>query len=309
MFKSTAHRTFTKFSEGVDRSDFKSAKTLLEELRKSNVKLRMSDGKDEWTSDAAANFRAKPIDAETLQKERVNARIAKKALQKTSVKLGSETKTDYGTTNMMQRPRDDVNYKSELIAKDLRSTNWKTGNDRVLYESEYKSSNSNAKQVVPLIQRDKIGYVVRAPHEKVESKVASNDPYRNCSIHLGKGSMRDARSLASESYVRHDNSSRDVQADRRKIEQQKRELRQTSVRLGLHKNKYVVFEREAREYLFSHSLSLVSLTQPITSTGTFRSHGRSVRTLKMLRDPKHLTSSRLSFVRRIFVWVVTSQTI
>ena len=78
MFKSTAHRTFTKFSEGVDRSDFKSAKTLLEELRKSNVKLRMSDGKDEWTSDAAANFRAKPIDAETLQKERVNARIAKR---------------------------------------------------------------------------------------------------------------------------------------------------------------------------------------------------------------------------------------
>ena len=246
MFKSTAHRTFTKFSEDVDRSDFKSAKTLLEELRKSNVKLRMSEGKDEWTSDAAANFRAKPIDAETLQKERVNARLAKKALQKTSVKLGSETKTDYGTTNMMQRPRDDVNYKSELIAKDLRSTNWKTGNDRVLYESEYKSSNSNAKQVVPLIQRDKIGYVVRAPHEKVESKVASNDPYRNCSIRLGEGSssMRDARSLASESYVRHDNSSRDVQAERRKIEQQKRELRQTSVRLGLHKNKYVPESRK-----------------------------------------------------------------
>jgi hypothetical protein len=232
VFKSTAHRTFTDFKR-VDHSDFKSAKTLLEELRKSNVKLEMNTTeKDEWTSDAAANFRAKPIDAETLRKERVNARIAKKALQKTSVKLGSETKTNYDTTNLMERPREDVNYKSELIAKDLRSTNWKTGNDKVLYESEYKSSNSNAKKVIPLIQREKIGYVVRAPHEKVEAKVASNDPYRNCSIKFGSSassSMKDARSLASDSYILHDNSSRDILAERRKIEQQKRELRQTSV--------------------------------------------------------------------------------
>ena len=96
---------------------------------------------------------------------------------------------------------------------------------------------------------------MRAPHEKVESKVASNDPYRNCSIHLGKGSMRDARSLASESYVRHDNSSRDVQAERRKIEQQKRELRQTSVRLGLHKNKYVVISH-VNQNIHTHTPTL-----------------------------------------------------
>ena len=107
---------------------------------------------------------------------------------------------------MMQRPRDDKNYKSELIAKDLRSTNWKTGNDRVLYESEYKSSNSNVKQVVPLIQRDKIGYVVRA---RFKSGVQGRDNIRIVTVrYIWVKVPRDARSLASESYVRHDNSSR-----------------------------------------------------------------------------------------------------
>ena len=68
----------------------------------------------------------------------------------------------------------------------------------------------------------------------------------------------------------------DVQAERRKIEQRNESF--TDVRLTWVAQEQVrgVRARSARISL-SHSLSLVSLTQPITSTGTFRSHGRSVR--------------------------------
>ena len=93
VFKSTAHRTFTKFSEGVDRSDFKSAKTLLRNFE-NLTPFRMSDGKDEWTRTPPRIF-VRNQSMRRRYKRNVNARIAKKALQKTSVKLGSETKMDY----------------------------------------------------------------------------------------------------------------------------------------------------------------------------------------------------------------------
>eukprot|EP00940_MAST-03C_sp_MAST-3C-sp2_P001112 g1112.t1 len=242
IFKSSAKRAFINFDKSsVERKNEERGEII--DNRKSNVKLTMEGNptSSSWISNSAAEYKAKPVDADTLQMERVRAKEAKKGLQKTSVVLGY-VPNDYETTNLLERPDDNVNYRSELIAKDLRSTNWKTGDDVVSYKSEYAVACENVPTCKPLSSRIGIGRTVLPPHKRVKSKdPAVNDPHRNCSIQLGSNGSMNYVSSASAAFVPH-RLTEDRAKEAEKVRQQKVELQTSSVRLGIDNTSY---ERES----------------------------------------------------------------